>query len=134
MKNAIKNRVNTASSSATEGLNSEILHVPESPSPPTQVPTSIGLHEDFLNLQCYMATSDLLIFFFFFFGYFLSLVCGRTLLTLSAQKTKTDTFENSVDPDETAHNELSQQDLHYLPFCSSFTTVIVLATTDLLKY
>ena len=38
-------------------------------------------------------------------------------LTLSALKSKTDTFANSVDPDETAHH-----DLHCLPFCSWFTT------------
>ena len=29
----------------------------------------------------------------------------------------TDTFANSADPDETAHNEPSHQDLHCLPFC-----------------
>ena len=27
-------------------------------------------------------------------------------------------FANSVDPDETAHNEPSHLDLHCLPFCS----------------
>ena len=27
------------------------------------------------------------------------------------------TYANSVDPDETAHNEPSHQDLHYLPVC-----------------
>ena len=37
-------------------------------------------------------------------------------LTLSAQQTKTDTCANSVDPDETARNGPSHQDLHYLPF------------------
>ena len=35
--------------------------------------------------------------------------------TLSALQTKTDNFANSVDPDETAHNEPSHQDLHCLP-------------------
>ena len=29
-------------------------------------------------------------------------------------------FANSVDPDETAHNEPSHQDLHCLPFCFDF--------------
>ena len=38
-------------------------------------------------------------------------------LTLSTLQTKTDAFANSVDPDETACNEPSHQDLHCLPFC-----------------
>ena len=29
-------------------------------------------------------------------------------------------LENSVDPDEMVHNELSHQALHCLPFCSDF--------------
>ena len=29
-------------------------------------------------------------------------------------------FANNVDPDETAHNEPSHQDLHCLPFCFDF--------------
>ena len=37
-------------------------------------------------------------------------------LTPSARQTKTDTCANSVDPDETARNEPSHQDLHCLPF------------------
>ena len=37
------------------------------------------------------------------------------MLTISALRTKPDTYENSVDPDETAHEyEPSHQDLHYL--------------------
>ena len=32
------------------------------------------------------------------------------------------TFANSVDPDETAHNEHSHQDPHCLPFCYQFLT------------
>ena len=44
-----KNRVNTVSNSATEGLYSQILQVPESPSPPMQVPTS--------NVSVYMRIS-----------------------------------------------------------------------------
>ena len=32
-------------------------------------------------------------------------------------QTKTDTCANIVDSDEMAYNELSHQDLHYLPFC-----------------
>ena len=34
------------------------------------------------------------------------------------QELKTDTSANKVDPDETAHNEPSHQDLHCLPFSS----------------
>ena len=50
---------------------------------------------------------------------------GSSGLTLSALQTKTDTFANSVDPDEMAHNEPSQQDLHCLPFwlASPYETV-----------
>ena len=43
-----------------------------------------------------------------FYGYF---------LTISSLQTKTDAFANNADPDETAHNEPSHQDLHCLPFC-----------------
>ena len=31
-------------------------------------------------------------------------------------------FANSVDPDETAHNEPSHQDIRCLPFCIGFST------------
>ena len=41
------------------------------------------------------------------------------MLTLSALLTKT-ILANSVDPDETAHNEPSHQDLHCLAFCFDF--------------
>ena len=37
--------------------------------------------------------------------------------TISARQTKTDTCENSIDLDETAHNGSSHQDLHSLVFC-----------------
>ena len=37
--------------------------------------------------------------------------------TFSDLQSKTDTFENSVDPDEMAHNEPSHLDLRCLPFC-----------------
>ena len=43
-------------------------------------------------------------------------------LTLSTLQTRTDTFANSVDPDEMAYNEPSHLDLHCLPFCSCFIT------------
>ena len=36
-------------------------------------------------------------------------------LTLSTRQTKTDICASSVDPDKTAHNEPSHQDIHYLP-------------------
>ena len=39
------------------------------------------------------------------------------ILTLSSLQINTDTFANSADPDEMAHNEPSHQDLHCLPFC-----------------
>ena len=42
---------------------------------------------------------------------------AQLYLTLSALQTVTDTFANSVDPDETAHNEPSHQHLHCILFC-----------------
>ena len=36
------------------------------------------------------------------------------VLTRSARQTKSGTFANSIDPDQTARNELSHQDLHWL--------------------
>ena len=44
-------------------------------------------------------------------------ICKKLLLTLSAVQIQAYTFANSVDPEETAHNEPSPQDLHCLPFC-----------------
>ena len=38
-------------------------------------------------------------------------------LALPSLQTHTDTFANSLDPDETACNKPSHQDLHCLPFC-----------------
>ena len=40
--------------------------------------------------------------------------------TLSSLQTRTDTFANSLDPNETARNEPSHPDLHSLPFCFGF--------------
>ena len=94
----------------------------------------LGFVDFFLFFFIYLFIFYFLFIFFFFLLLPLPCARGRTLFTLSARKTKTDTFENSVDPDETAHNEPSHQDLQCLPFCSWFTTVIVLATIDLLKY
>ena len=42
-------------------------------------------------------------------------------LILSARETKTDSYANSVDPDETACNE----DLHCLPFCFRLNPLFV---------
>ena len=42
------------------------------------------------------------------------------VLILSSLHTNTDTFVNSADPDEMAHNELSNLDLHCLLFCIDF--------------
>ena len=47
-----------------------------------------------------------------------------TNLTLSDRQTKTDTFANSLDPDETACNEPSHQGLQCLSFCFWFLTGI----------
>ena len=44
-----------------------------------------------------------------------------SMLTLSAQQTKTDTRAISADPDKTARDEPSHQDLHCLPFCFRFS-------------
>ena len=42
---------------------------------------------------------------------------AKVFLILSALQTKPDTCANIVDPDETAHNKPSHQDLYSLPFC-----------------
>ena len=44
-------------------------------------------------------------------------------------QTKTDTCANSVDPDKTAHNEPSHQDLHCLPFCLFFCLLFCVLIT-----
>ena len=54
------------------------------------------------NPFVYEYVSEITFFFFFF------------ILTRSARQTKSDTFANSIDPDETAGNELSHQDLQWL--------------------
>ena len=41
-------------------------------------------------------------------------------ITLSVLQTKQNTYANSIDPDEMAHNEQSHLDLHCLPFNSDF--------------
>ena len=41
---------------------------------------------------------------------------------LSSLQTSSDTFANSADPDETARDEPSYQDIHDIPFCLIFFT------------
>ena len=41
------------------------------------------------------------------------------ILILSVIQTKTDTYANSIEPDETAHNKPFHQHIHYLPFSFS---------------
>ena len=48
------------------------------------------------------------------------------LLTISARQIKTNTCANNVDPDETARNDLSHQDLHCLQFCFFFVVFFFL--------
>ena len=45
-----------------------------------------------------------------------------------------DTNVNNVDPDETAHNEPSHQDLHCLPVCSGYRLKLLFATMDMFKF
>ena len=53
-----------------------------------------------------------------------------TKVTLSTMYNSTDTYANSIDPDEMAHNEPSHQDLHCLPFCFDFSLTSIFATMD----
>ena len=59
---------------------------------------------------------------------------SMSLLTLSAWQTKTDTCANGVDPDETAHNELSHQDLHCLLFLFYIRLKPLFASVDMSKF
>ena len=56
------------------------------------------------------------------------------VFTLSSQQTKIDTFANSVDPDKTARNKPSHQNLHYLPFLIDFWLKPLFATMDVSKF
>ena len=49
-------------------------------------------------------------------------------------QTNTGTFANSVDPDETARDEPSHLDLHYLPYVIDFLLKCLFATTDVSKF
>ena len=49
---------------------------------------------------------------------------AEEMLTLPSQQTDRDTFVNGADPDETARNEPSHQDLHCLQLCYWFLTEI----------
>ena len=55
-------------------------------------------------------------------------------ITLPALQTKIDTCANSVDPDETAHNEPSHQDLHCLPLSIGFWLATLFAIMDLSSF
>ena len=80
-------------------------------------------------LFCFFLHEILNISFFFLIqkdmgtlSYLIKIIPKRQLtmssgLRLSSLQTNTDTFANSADPDETAHNETSHQDLYCLPFC-----------------
>ena len=54
--------------------------------------------------------------------------------TLTAWQTNTYTFVNSVDPDETARNEPSHQELHCLPLYFGFWLAPPFATVDMSKF
>ena len=62
-----------------------------------------------------------------------SLSCP-VMITLPALQTKIDTCANSVDPDETAHNEPSHQDLHCLPLSIGFWLATLFAIMDLSSF
>ena len=53
------------------------------------------------------------------------------VLTIFSPAVQTRHLANSVDPDETAHNEPSYQDLHCLPFCFVFWLTSPFAIMDL---
>ena len=53
--------------------------------------------------------------------------------TLSDLQNKPDTCANSIDPDESAHNQPSYQDLHVLPF-SLILIAALFAKMDLSKF
>ena len=52
----------------------------------------------------------------------------------SALQTKAYAVAKSVDPDETAHNEPSHQDLHCLPFCFVFWLTFKYVKMDMSKF
>ena len=57
-----------------------------------------------------------------------------TCRTFSLVDSRQKSFENNVDPDETAHNEPAYQELHCLPACSWFTTVSLLGAMAVSKH
>ena len=63
-------------------------------------------------------------------SFVLTLQCNalRDTLTLSAKQTKTHFLQKNVDPDETAHYELSDQSLHNFPFCYYFLLIALFRT------
>ena len=57
-------------------------------------------------------------------------LCLLSDLTISAQLEKTNIYSNNVDPDETARNEPSHQDLNCLLFGSRFMTNIPIYSNE----
>ena len=55
------------------------------------------------------------------------------VITFTSLQTNTNIFANSADLSEMARNGPSHQDIHCLPFCSSFTTVTLLTPMDVSK-
>ena len=55
-------------------------------------------------------------------------------LTPSSLQTNVHIFKNSADPDETARNKPSHQDLQCLPICYWFLTKSLIATMDVTKF
>ena len=59
--------------------------------------------------------------------------CCFMSVTISSIQTKTYTIANSVDPDETARDEPSHQDLHCLSFEFGILNATVICTDDMAK-
>ena len=59
--------------------------------------------------------------------------CCFTSVTISSMQTKSYTTANSVDPDETARDEPSHQDLYCLPFEFGNLNATVICTDDMAK-
>ena len=55
----------------------------------------------------------------------LHITLPEEIFTLSSLQTNTETFASSVGPDVMVLNELSDQDLHCLPFCYQIMTEIM---------
>ena len=60
--------------------------------------------------------------------------CIVQVITLEALHAKPGTSANSVEPDETARNEPSHQDLHYLPVCFDYWLTYLFITMDMSRF